>query len=270
MRKIVAKIPIILLFLSVAAASFLHFFLYSDSFVNDDGGNATIYVIVLIVISAVLCAIASPGKDSLPTLFDFASKKQITAVMYLLSISFFVDFLHQGYNCYKYLEQHTYTEYNYLICVAASGVFALFCCFYFIVFSKTVTGSNYDVRNFTALHLSPVIWALLQLFVIMIKIVDINTDYEIFYQFIFLCVFLCFALSLARAVGNKTGKLSRMFCFSAMLNTAMSVIIVLPRWAAFINSGGKAEFTMDYSGVTYFMLGVFSFVLLRDINKRRD
>ena len=183
MRNTKAKIYALFIVITVVVACVSRFFLFSET-LNDSAHSSNILlysVYLFMVLSAVFSALyASCAKKNAKT-FDFEqAPKGIYITSLALSITFFYDFLHQGYNCYKYLTEADYTDYTYLVPVLIGCVSALVCCFYYITVAATAKNTNYDFRNFTLLHFVPLVWALSKLFLIMFKIVDIteNIDFE--------------------------------------------------------------------------------------------
>lgn len=270
MRNTKAKISALFVVITAVAACVSRFFLLSGA-QNAEAAGSTVFlygVYLFIFLSAVFAALyASCAKDNAKT-FDF---EQVPKGIYIssiaLSVTFFYDFLHQGYNCYKYLTESDYTDYTYLIPVSVGCVFALVCCFYYITVAATAKNTNYDFRNFALLHFVPLVWALSKLFLIMFKIVDITENIDMACEFIFLCALMCFLFSMISAVDKKDAPATRIFVFSCVFLGCMSLVVGVPRIASV--ALGRAEFgSAAYSAVTYLMLGAFSLSLLKDLNKR--
>lgn len=274
MQKIKAKIPVLCIALTVIAACVLHLFQFFA-----EAGEATIplvqhdnifYIIyALIFLGALFCGLYSLSKKDMAKTFDFENRKNgLFLPSAFLALSFFFDFIHQGYNCYDYVKSVSFIEYTYLIPLGASGLFALVSSFYFITFSLTVKNSNYDFRNFTFLHFSPVIWAFSKLFGIMIKIVDIKENIELCCEFILLCMALYFMFSMISAVDKKDAPASKSLVFSSLMLAFMTFLVGVPRMIVLILGKGELIDSVTFSSVTYVMLGVFALALLLDVTKR--
>lgn len=274
MQKIKAKVSVLFIVLTVIAACVLHLFQFLSEagepiirLVSDNNLSYIIYALVFL--ETVLCALYSALKKDMAKTFDFEnSKRSMFLPSVLLALSFFFDFIHQGYNCYDYVCSVSFVEYTYLIPLGASGLFALVSCFYYITVAMTTKNLNYDFRNFTLLHFAPVIWAFSKLFGIMIKIVDIRENIELCCEFILLCMALYFIFSMISAVDKKDAPASRGFIFSSLMLTFMSFLIGVPRIVMLVLGKGELINSVTFSSVTYVMLGVFALSLLCDISRR--
>lgn len=265
MQKARAKISVLLMIITVSAACILHFFqIYSKNSI------AGAYVVYLMIFSGFIFAgIYANSKKNLAKTFDIENgQRSVFLSSIILSISFFYDFVHQGYNCYDYVSRVSYIDYTYIVPIGISGIFALLSCFYFTAFSLTVRGSNYDFRNFTLLHFAPVIWAIIKLFGIMLQIVDVNVNSETCCEFILLCVILSFLLNMISAIDRGDAPTTRLFVFSASMLAFMSCVVGAVRIALIIADKSANINDADFSAVTYVMLGIFAVNLLVDINKR--
>ncbi len=275
MQKTRAKLPVFLIIITAVAACFLHFFrIYTEQSKNGfaffiDFPSYIIYILIFLgFIFAFFYAVFK--KDS-ACVFDVQEgKKSILLSSALLSLSFFYDFIHQGYNCYSYASSAYYIDYTYVIPMGISGILALISSFYFLTLALTQRNENYDFKNFTFLHFAPVAWAFTKLVVIMLQIVDVKINIEVCCEFILLCVTLCFLFSMICAVDKKEKGATRIFVFSAVLLAFMSCIVALPRIALIIMGVSSIFGEVTFSSVTYIMLGIFSLTLLCDINKRSN
>lgn len=276
MQKARAKISVLLIIVTVIAACVLHFFqlhTYSDGVQNQEQVNTNFSFIIylLIFLGFVLSAVYSSLKKMTANVFELENgRSSIFLSSILLSISFFYDFIHQGYNCYSYISGVSYVEYAYIVPLAITCLFALVSCFYFITFAMSAKNENYDFRNFTFLHFSPVIWAFSKLLTMMIRIVDIRVNIETFCEFILICVMLGFFLSLISAIDKQDSGAKKTFVFFSCMLTFMSSIVAVPRMIEIVLSSGDSIGQVSFSSVTYLMLGIFSLVLLVDLNKRSE
>lgn len=265
MQKARAKISVLLLIITVVAACILRFFqIYSDT------GITGSYAVYLIIFSGfVFAGVYANSKRNLAKTFDIENgQRSVFLSSMILAVTFFYDFIHQGYNCYDYVSRVSYVDYTYIVPLGISGVFALLSCFYFLTFSLTMKNSNYDFRNFTLLHFSPVIWAIIKLFGIMLQIVDVKVNSEICCEFILLCVIICFLLSMISAVDRGDAPTTAFFVFSSVILAFMSCVVGVVRVALIIAEKGNNMNSVSFSAVTYIMLGIFSIHLLSDIYKR--
>lgn len=270
MRNTKAKIYALFIVITAVVACVSRFFLFSET-LNDSAHSSNILlysVYLFIFLSAVFSALyASCAKKNAKT-FDFEqAPKGIYITSIALSVTFFYDFLHQGYNCYKYLTETDYADYTYLVPVLIGCVSALVCCFYYITVAATAKNTNYDFRNFTLLHFVPLVWALSKLFLIMFKIVDITENIDMACEFVLLCALMCFLFSMISAIDKKEDSATRVFIFSCVFLGCMALVVGVPRIASLVFYGAKLT-SVTYSAVTYIMLGAFSLSLLKDLNKR--
>ncbi|MCH5320293.1 MAG: hypothetical protein J1E36_00920 [Eubacterium sp.] len=267
MQKTRARLPVLLIIITVIASCVLRFFqLFGKISFN---GNTDSYILYLLIfLCFVFAVIYSVFKKDLAETFDISNgKKSIFLSSALLSLSFFYDFIHQGYNCYSYVSSVFYIDYVYLIPMGVSGVFALISCFYFLTLALTERNENYDFKNFTFLHFAPVVWAFSKLIGIMSQIIDVKNNVELFSEFILICITLCFLFSMISAVDKKNAGATRAFVFFSLMLTAMAFIVALPR-IVLIMMDFSTFSEVTFSSVTYLMSGVFSLTILCDINKR--
>ncbi|MGN1203071.1 MAG: hypothetical protein ACI4RF_07220 [Eubacterium sp.] len=276
MQKTRAKLPVLLMIITVIAACILHFFqLYrqSDGSAEELQNNnfSSYFIYLLIFLGIIFAAVYSVLKKNTAKIFDFENgSNSIFLPSVILALTFFYDFIHQGYNCYSYISSVAYVEYAYIIPLGISGAFALISCFYFFTLAMTAKSLGYDFRNFTLLHFAPVIWAFTKLCGIMVQIVDIKLNVEICCEFILLCVILVFLFSIISAIDRKDEPVGRVFVFSSSMLSFMSCIVGIPRIAIIVSEKESTIGQVTFSAVTYIMLGVFSLALLYDINKRSN
>ncbi|MCM1114198.1 MAG: hypothetical protein NC397_01730 [Clostridium sp.] len=267
MQKTRAKIPVYLLVLMVIASCVLRFFQllkYTDHY-GDIAVKSSIPIFIygMFFGELILTAIYAFKIKATGNIFNFntANKSSYFASSFLCA-AFFIDFLHQCINCFNYISSASYIEYAYIIPLGLSALFSLINCFYFVTFALTAKGSNYDFRNFTLLHFSPIIWGIAKLVIIMVKIVDITINIEICLEFlllVFMLIFFFSYISLIDKHGNDTG---RTFVFSAVMTITMSVIVALPKLISLFIIGKEAFMAVNYSCITYIAIGVFALVLL--------
>ena len=136
------------------------------------------------------------------------------------------------------------------------------CCFYFAVFSITAKGSNYDFRNFTFLHLVPVLWSFTRLILIMIKIVDVKQDSDTVLEFLLLSFMLMFFFSYVLILDNS-GRASKLFVFSALSTFVLASVIALPRIVIIITGKGEVLYPVDYTSISYFAAGLFAVLQIK-------
>lgn len=276
MQKIKAKIPVLFIVITVISACTLHLFQFFDEAGEPivklaQGGNTSYIIYALIFLGAVLCILYSLLKKDMAKIFDLENgKSSVFLSSVLLALTFFFDFVHQGYNCFEYVQSVSFVEYAYLIPLGASGLFALVSCFYFLTLAMTAKNLNYDFRNFTLLHFAPVVWAFLKLFGIMIKIVDIRENMELCCEFILLCTALYFMFSMISAVDKKEAPATKGFVFSALMLMFMAFLVGIPRLIMLVLGKGGLISSVTFSSATYIMYGVFALTLLCDVNKRTD
>lgn len=262
MQKDRGRLPVYLIAVLVFSSCLVHFFQllrFTDKATGCVNGNMAMPIIVY---SLVFAAVGLAGlyskrcENAVPVHLSGCNKKLYFSAAFL-SAAMFADFLHKCFSCYDYISKTVYVEYAYIIPLAVSGLAALVCCFYFAVISITAKGSNYDFRNFTFLHLIPVIWAFTRLILIMIKIVDIKQDSDTVLEFLLLSFMLMFFFCYILMLDNS-GRVPRLFVFSAISTFALACVIALPRIAIIITGKGDVLYPVDYTGITYFAVGLFA------------
>lgn len=274
MQKTRGKITAFLMVITSAAACVLLFVQMNklaDGVLKSgsDKAAATYPVYAVVLLGFIFAVLYASVRKNNAKVFDFENGgRGLSLSSAVLALTFFYDFIHQGYNCYAYISATEYVNYAYVISLGITGVFAFISCFYFITLSMTAGNENYDFRNFTLLHFAPVVWAFTKLFLIMTQIIDINEDAELFCEFLLLCIILCFLISMISAVDRRDAPATGFFIFSCAALAFMSCVVGIPRIAMIITGRGSEPEQVTFSAVTYIMLGVFSLSLLHNINKR--
>lgn len=263
MRKTRAKIPVFLIALPVIVSCVLRFFILLDFTDKKTGyvvaeNQLPMFTYAAVFVLIIFVALFSRHKTELSPLLEFQknSRGECLALSFL-SLSFFADFLYQGYNCYDYLSGTNYIEYVYIIPLIISAMFALICCFYFGCAAMTANGSNYDFRNLKVFHFAPIIWGLIKLIIMMLKIIDIRLGIENVLEFLLLAFMMMFFFSFLSMIDND-GVPSRMFVFFATATFALSVILVMPRAALIIIGKAEVLSRVTYSGLNYIAIGIFA------------
>lgn len=267
MQRARGKLPIYLIAVLVFSSCLVHFFQllrFTDKSTGYVNGSLVMPVIVyFLTFGAISLAWFYSRHCENSMLVDLSGgDKKLYFSSAFLSLTMFADFIHKCINCYEYISKTTYVEYAYIIPLVLSGLLALVCCFYFAVLSITAKGSNYDFRNFTFLHLAPVLWAFTRLILIMIKIVDIKQDSDTVLEFILLSFMLMFFFSYILML-DSNGKASRLFVFSAISAFAVSSVIALPRIAVILAGKGGVLYPVEYTSISYFAVGLFAVLQIR-------
>lgn len=274
LKRAAGKITMVILTVSVISACIIRFFQllrFTDSKTGLVNSNEKLtYILYAFILLVFICSAVyyAKGKKNLPEVFETGKNNRLFLSSVLLCVTFFFDFIHQCYNCFLHIQSNVYVEYAYVILLGLSGFFALLSSFYFLTFAVTVRGSNYDFKNFTLLHFTPVLWAFAGLFVIMIKIVDIKAGAQTVCEFIFLAAVLVFFICLISAVDRSSESAARTIVFFCCIVFSMSLITALPRLAVFLSGSKELLYSATFSSVTYIALGIFSLTVLSDINKR--
>lgn len=274
MQRTTAKLSVFSIFITVLAACALRFFQLlaltdAQTGLVAQNGKSSVVLYIMLMLCFAGTLLYCKGLELKVRTFDFENNgKAVSVGAVLLALSFFADFIHQCYNTYSYLEGASYMEYRYLIPLILSALLALVSSFYFITFSKTANGANYDFRNFTLLHFAPLAWAFTRLCMIMTRLLNAVSDVETGVEFIFLAIFISFMFSFISAVDKKECAATGVFVFTAAALCEVAFVIVLPRVLMIVSGKLNDLFIPDFTAVSYIMLGVFSLILIRDINKR--
>lgn len=266
MRNTRAKIPVFFIALSVIAACVLRFFILLD-FTDKKTGYVVEGTVLPLFLYAVLGVILlfvglfSKNKTQPSSLLDFEGSSKGECLNYLfLSLSFFIDFIYQGYICYDYLSGTDYIEYVYVIPLIITALLALICCFYFGCAAMTANGSNYDFRNLTVFHFAPVMWGLVRLIMMMLKIIDIRLGVENMLEFLLLSFMMMFFFSFLSMLDNG-GAPGKAFIFFALSTFALSVVLVAPRAVIIIMGKSEMLCRVTYSNINYLAIGIFAVTL---------
>lgn len=181
--------------LTTAAACILRFFQltdFTDANTGEvvEGSSIALYIYGVLFFALICAGVYAFFSGKKARAFDIeACGKRIAPWSALLAAAFFADFLYQAYSCYEYISGTAYIEYSYIGSRMVSAAAEVLCSFYFIAFTMTAKGENYDIRNLTWLHFAPVLWGLARLAGIMVKIIDISRSTETVLEFFFLVFF---------------------------------------------------------------------------------
>lgn len=269
-QKTRVKLPVYLISLPVTASCVLRFFLllnYTDKDTGyiKNGSVLAVVIYALLLCTAVLTAFYSRNKQISNNLlcFDKNAKLQCFSAAFL-AVSFFIDFIHQCFNCYFELSKAGYVDYTYLAVLIVSALTALLSSFYFMCYSMTANGSGYDFRNLIFFHFVPIIWGIARLITMMLRIIDVRQDVESVLEFLMLIsvmLFLfCFVFMLER-----NGSATKALVFFAVCTFFVSLVLVIPRLALILIGRAELLFGVTYTSLSYLALGIFAVVL---INKR--
>ncbi len=270
MQKTRVKLPVYLISLSVIASCILRFFLllsYTDKDTGyiKNGIALAVVIYVLLFCTAVLTAIYSRNKQISNNLLSFNKNVKLQCFSAaFLAVSFFIDFIHQCFNCYLELSKAGYVDYTYLAVLIVSALSALLSSFYFMCYSMTANGSGYDFRNLTFFHFVPVIWGIARLIVMMLRIIDIRQDVESVLEFLMLISVMIFLFCFVSMLDRK-GRGTKALVFFALSTFFVSLVLVIPRLVLILIGRAELLFSVTYTSLSYFAIGIFAVVL---INKR--
>lgn len=267
MQRARGKLPIYFIAVLVFSSCLVHFFQLSRFTDKNTGfviGETSLPFVIYFLIFVTVGVIGFYAKYTDNTkIIDFSKPdKTLFLSSAFLSVTMFVDFIHQCGSVYNYISKTNYIEYVYIIPLMLSALLALVCCFYFSVLSVTAKGSNYDFRNFTLLHIAPVLWAFTRLILIMIKIIDIKRDADTSLEFLLLSFMLLFFFCYISMVDNG-GKISKLFVFSAIAVFSVASIIVLPKMVLIVSGKWNMLYHTSYTGISYFAVGLFAALQIR-------
>lgn len=272
MQSARTKLPVVFIIVAVICACALRFFQLftltdTDTGLVVTGEKTSGAIYILTVVCAVLCGIYAKGVKERQQKFTLNSNKRWVLLFSAgLSIFFFVDFIHQCFNCYDYIGRVSYVELAYIIPLVISAALGVLSSFYYAALSMTISGANYDFRNFTVFHFAPAAWAFTRLCIIMTKLVDFFNGIETYLEFITLVLVICFSFCFVSAVDKKDGTVTAPFVFSAVMLFAASLILTVPRIIMMITGNYALLSDADFSLGTYFMLGIFAFSVVKNIN----
>ena len=190
----------------------------------------------------------------------FIGNKSIYITLLILSFTYFFDFVHQVYNCAKYISQddtQKYIEYNYLLPVAFQAVFAILTCFYLIICAKSVKGTLIDFKYFKLFHLAPFLWGFCRLLVILTEIFDVESV-ESFLEFIFIVMYCGYTLCCASAVDSDDGKIKPLLSFFALSLFSVSIAFSLARILMILSGNYEDLSRVTFSALTYLFIGLFA------------
>lgn len=265
-QKTKARLPLFLFGVLVAVACVLRFFQllkYTDVKNGySQNGEISIVLYILIALAAVFSGIYSKNIKSTNKIFEFdKGRRAYFLSSAFLSLTFFVDFVHQCYNCYYYVSKTAYIEHTYITFLALLAFLSVLCSFYFGVFTLTALGRNYDFRSFKYFHFAPVMWGFSKLILIMLKIVDIRFNVEACIEFLLVCFMLMFFLCFVSAIDRK-GKASRLLVFSSMMTITLSLVISIPRILLVLTHSWEKLYNAGFTVMTYIAVGALAYTVL--------
>lgn len=275
MKNAGAKFSMLIILISSVLACLFRFsqlLNYTDAgtgLVNEKS-NMSYGVYALLLLSVTASAVYSLTKRNMPDVFSDGVNKKMSAVSVFLAVSFFIDFVHQCFNCFEETQSTAYVEYNYIIPMGLSGAFALLCSFYFFVFAKTMLSHNCDFKNFTFIQFSPVMWAFAKMIVIMSRIVDVKEGVETACEFLFLISAIVFFFCFISAADAKRKGATKLLVFSACAAAVTGAVASAPRIMMLLSGNADKLHGALFTGLVYAAVGIFAAALLYDINKRRE
>lgn len=251
--------------ITALAACFIRFFQflkYTDAksglVVGDDLLTFVLYGVV--ALSLFFCFLYFFFSKRYERIIAFIGNKSIYITLLILSFTYFFDFVHQVYNCAKYISQddtQNYIEYNYLLPMAFQAVFAILTCFYLIICAKSVKGTLIDFKYFKLFHLTPFLWGFCRLLVILTEIFDVESV-ESFLEFIFIVIYCGYTLCCASAVDSDDGKIKPLLSFFALSLFSVSIAFSLARILMIISGNYEDLSRVTFSALTYLFIGLFA------------
>ena len=265
-QKTGSRLPLFIFSVTVALACVLRFFQllkYTDAKNGYSlNGEMSIALYCLFALVAVFSGIYSKNIKISNKIFELDNGNRAYFLSSaFLCLTFFIDFVHQCYNCYYYVSKTAYIEHTYITILVLSAFLSVLCCFYFGVFSLTALGRNYDFRSFKYFHFAPVMWGFSKLILIMLKIVDIRFNVEACIEFLLVCFMLMFFLCFVSSIDRK-GKASRLLVFSSLMTIMLSLVISVPRLLLVITHSWEKLYNAGFTVTTYVAVGAIAFTVL--------
>lgn len=273
MQKTKAKLPVLIIAVTVIAACFLRFFQllrYADEKTGlvTKRQNLSYAVYALAAVLLIMCIIygIKADKRCKAILTDGAGKGLFNASA-AAGAGMFLEFLNQSYGCYSYIEGAKMIEYEYFLPIAASGIFALISCVYFAALCIAARGVNLDLSKLVWLQFSPAVWAFLRLISITARFIDIKSGVETSCELFFLAAFIFLWFGFVLSAESKKRSSDILFTVACVFSFCAAVIIFVPRvFYAVFNFAGFFNGT-GLTSVFYITLGAFSLTLLANRNE---
>lgn len=273
MQKTKAKLPVLIIAVTVIASCFLRFFQllrYTDEKTGlvTMRQNLSYAVYALAAVLLIMCIIYGIKADKgCKAILTDGTGKEIFNASAAAGAVLFLEFLNQSYGCYSYIEDAKMIEYEYFLPIAASGVFALISCVYFAALCIAARGVNLDLSKLVWLQFSPAVWAFLRLISITARFIDIKSGVETSCELFFLVAFVFLWFGFVLSAEGKKRSNDILFTVACVFSFCMAVIIFVPRlFYAVFNFAGFFNGT-GLTSVCYITLGAFSLTLLTNRNE---
>ena len=263
-ERIFAKTVLTIVSVSLCFLRLFQLLKYTDrqtGFVNS-AEYITYIIYALLFAGVIFCIFFSVRIKKRRVQIGLADNKSIYVSSVLLSGTYFFDFLHQCFNCYKCFEDNGATRLSHIIFYLLTAACAVLCCFYFSAVSMTAKRMNFDFTRLAVFNFLPIIWAFLKLVLILNEILDIKRSVQSVCEFLFLIAFICFDFCFIAAAEKKNFELTGAMCFFSMTAFMTCVTLSVPRIIALLIGKGDMIDKVGYTAVTYLMAGIFALVLV--------
>lgn len=255
---------------SAAAVRCGQLLLYTDSdtgMIVYGAENTILQFYILTVISvALLGAFVLLSRKELEGPFEIQSNGTLSLFSFLAAAGMFYDFVHQCLNCYFYIADNSYVAANRLLPMILTAVFALLSSVYFIFSGISFKNTRYDFRRLWFFRITPVLWAVVNFFVLLTDYSDNIHALETLLKYAAFLFALLFFLFFAIFVDGEKGKCG-VTVFFGFLYAGISFSLSFGRILCFIL--GNEINAEDFSSPAFLFTGLFAFACSFLIYKRK-
>lgn len=259
-----------LLSLGAAFVRCIQLLMYTDLnsgiIVNGAENTVSLFYIFTALSAALLGVFVMLAKSSFEYPFQIKGSKVLSACSYLAAAGMFYDFVHQFINCYLYASANSYIALNRLLPMILCAVFALLSAVYFIFAGLSFNSSRYDFSKLWFFKITPVLWSLVNLLVLL---TDYNDDFravETLLKYSAFILALVFFLLFAVTAESEKAK-GGLTVFFGFLYSGISFSLSFGRIVCFIV--GKEIAAADFSSPAFLLTGLFAFICSYRICQRK-
>lgn len=275
MKKVRSRLDLFVVAMLSASGCFVRFFQLLRHTDKKSGLVTSNYVLSYVVygiiaVSLVASLLYFKNVKKRQNVLHSVSNRNVSTLLLLLGIAFFVDYIHQCFNLYDYISSSAYVGVSSVASITLSAVASLVSCSYVVMAMMLVRGCNYNYKRLGAFCFFPAFWAFLRMLMIMMRIVDVKEDVESFCEFVFLTAFICFSFAVISAVDKEERTVPGIFIVSGLMTFVTSFLVALPRVLALLTGRIFIVSDVSFTPILYLVIGILSLTMVVGVAEKSE
>lgn len=232
-----------------------------------DGVNIAFYA--LIVLSIVFSGLSLKGQGELKSIFSIRNNSRISAMAFVASIGFFVNFVHQCVVIFKLIDTEQYRNLIQFMPACFICLLSIISCFYFVCISASFKNDSYDFRKLRLFHIVPLLWSIVYVLTIMSVAIKPLKEVGSMLKYSSLVLLVCFFYFFALEVENDKSS-NRLMLIFAKGYSISSFILFVDRVLEIIIEHSPAVTNDNVLSITLLMICFFVFSFEKEIVRKSN